>query len=603
MNLLHHSTPSTTASALKIQNNNNNKSSPSWNKPAPRTRPSSPSSEDDDPVLLSSASKTTSAATAPVPPSSTFAGVGDDVLSDDDIDLPQTQQTRGDNNIQNADHQRQQYALPPVDYTADPGPLVRPLRFVAPDHLDTDPIVVAKQTDAMRATVRNGHSKGKRRNSVNNVNVDAVPIATPIISCFRDTSPPVPAKLIDKLSSKFSSPTPIQSLTFPYALAGRDLVAIAQTGSGKTLAYALPLLAHVALQAGTSRSGQGPVGLVLVPTRDLATQITDVLNDYGAETAVSSCCVVGGVGKYEQFKQIRDSGMGIIVSTPGRLIDMLRMRACRMRRCSFVVIDEADRMFDLGFGPQVGIVLSQIRPDAQLALYSATMPKVVERLVSNFLKDPVHISFTGARYRHEHEHHRHHHSVTMVSDNVTDCFLEFDNDQARQSWLLQQVPNLVNEGLLIIFCATRGDAAALANVIRGSTGMPTACVHGETDQADRQELLRMFRANELPILVTTDVAARGLDIADVQNVINYGCAKSWEWHVHRVGRCGRASKKGSAFTLMNPKCATDLTFANEACTVLRREKRPLPAALVRLQELARKSKDNQKRGRYKRNRN
>lgn len=519
------------------------------------------------------------------------------MLSDDDVEYSQTQ-ARGDNNNQNADHQRHLYSLPPIDYITDPGPAVSRLRFVAPDHLDTDPNIVTKQTDAMRATVRNGQGKGKGRDTVNNVNADHVAVvAAPIISSFQDTCPPVPVKLIDKLSSKFPSPTPIQSLTFPYALAGRDLVAIAQTGSGKTLAYALPLLAHVASQAGTSRSGQGPAGLVLVPTRDLATQISDVLNDYGAEIGVSSCCVVGGVGKYEQFKQIRDSGMGIIVSTPGRLIDMLRMRACRMRRCSFVVVDEADRMFDLGFGPQVDTVLSQIRPDTQLALYSATMPKVVERLVSNFLKDPVHISFTGAR------HHHHHHTVTMVTDNVTDCFLEFDNDQPRQHWLLQQVPNLVNEGLLIIFCATRGDAAALANVIRGTTGMPAACVHGETDQADREALLRMFRANELPILVTTDVAARGLDIADVQNVINYGCAKSWEWHVHRVGRCGRASQKGSAFTLMNSKCAADLTFANEACTVLRREKRPLPAALVRLQELARKSKESQKRGRYKRNRN
>lgn len=445
-----------------------------------------------------------------------------------------------------------QLNLPPIDYSLQPGPPVQHLKFSAPSHLETDSEVIASQLSALRANVHNG--------------------IAPIIPSFQDISPPAPENLVHLLSMAFPDPTPVQAITFPFTFCQRDLVAVAQTGSGKTLAYAVPLLCHVAAQSGSSRSGRGPAGLVIVPTRELALQITEVLGEYGKHVGASACCVVGGVPKYEQHKQVRDGGAAIIVCTPGRLIDILRLRACRMSRCSFVVLDEADRMLDMGFGPQVRTVLSQIRPDAQRAFFSATMPTFVKRLAADFLNNPVHVSLTGANGRR---------APAMVNENVTDCFLCFDSDNDRKQWLLDNLARFVQTGLVIVFCTTRGDSAALANIIRG-IGMPAACIHGETEQLDREGLLRMFRAGELPLLVTTDLSARGLDIDDVHSVVNYGCAKSWEWHVHRVGRTGRAARKGNAYTLMDCNSRADVSFAVEAVAILRKDNRDIPSALSKL---------------------
>lgn len=451
-----------------------------------------------------------------------------------------------------------QLSLPPIDYSSQSLPPVNRLAFNPRCLSPENSITVVENVGSSPVSVRNG--------------------SAPILRVFDDLSPPSSRKLVDALSIAYPAPTPIQAVSIPHSLSGRDIIAIAQTGSGKTIAYSVPLLTHVAAQKGTSRSGNGPVGLVLSPTRELALQISQVLDEFGKCISVKTCYIVGGVPKFEQYKLVRDSGAAIFVCTPGRLIDMLRMRACRMNRCSFIVIDEVDRMLDMGFGAQVRTVLSQIRPDAQRALYSATLPKFVERLVSEFLNNPVHISITGGSNR----------QTAMVTNNVKDCFYHFNNDSARQTWLVNHLASLVSEGLLIIFCSTRGESAALANILR-ATGIPTACIHGETEQADREELLRMFRENELPILVSTDLAARGLDIVGVQNVVNYGCAKSWEWHVHRCGRTGRASRKGNAYTLMDSTCRSDLAFARHAVDVLRREDRDVPKALEYLNELSRRT--------------
>lgn len=466
---------------------------------------------------------------------------------------------------------QQPLILPRIDFSSQPSPEVNRLQFSPPSHLDIDPAAITSKLSSFRATVRNG--------------------TAPILTSFDDLSPPAPQPLVNLLSTSFPAPTPVQAITFPFLFSGRDLIAVAQTGSGKTLAYALPLLTHVSCQRGSSRSGRGPVGLVVAPTRELALQISDVLNDFGKHASVSSCCVVGGVQKYAQYKQVHDGGAGIIVCTPGRFIDMLRMRACRMLRCSFVVLDEADRMLDMGFGPQVRTIFSQIRPDAQRALFSATMPDFVKRLASRVLNDPVHVSLTGANGRR---------ATSMVNENVKDTFICFDSDIDRRKWLLDHLSDLLQSGLVIVFCARRDDSAALANVIRG-IGMPAACVHGETEQMDREGLLRMFRAGELPLLVTTDVSARGLDIADVGNVVNYGCAKSWEWHVHRVGRTGRASRTGTAYTLMDRMSRTDGIFACEAVEVLRKDKRSIPSALLELEASSQDTgKERNSRGRGRR---
>ncbi|KAI0563774.1 RNA helicase [Gracilaria domingensis] len=384
------------------------------------------------------------------------------------------------------------------------------------------------------------------------------------LTSFDDLALELPKNVLSALLNAFTSPTPIQMLAIPAALAGRDITGVAKTGSGKTVAYGIPLLSHVARQAGGSSRGAGPVALVLSPTRELATQITGVLRRFDARAGV--LCVVGGHAKYEQFKRIRDSGAEVIVATPGRLIDMLKMRACGMKRCSFVVVDEADRMFDLGFTDQVRAVLSQIRPDAQRLLFSATFPKVVRGFAEEILNNAVRVVVKGSG------------GDSMVNENVTEKYRSFSNERERMVWLVNAVAKMREEGLVMVFCGTRGDAAAVANGIR-IKGIATACIHGETEAADREDLLKMFRDGELPLLVTTDLSARGLDIEDVRNVVNYGSAKSWDWHVHRVGRTGRAGRTGTCWTLIVKGSKTDSEFVCDALKAYRRRGGELPDGL------------------------
>lgn len=188
------------------------------------------------------------------------------------------------------------------------------------------------------------------------------------------------------------------------------------------------------------------------------------------------------------------------------------------------------------------------------------------------LRSPVHVTCSAGS--------------KMVKSSIDDTFIYFESAADREDWLMDRVPSLTACGLLIVFCSTRGDAAQLANVVR-ARALPAACIHGETDQDDRQDLLKMFRGGEVPILVTTDVAARGLDIDDVTAVVNYGAAKSWEWHVHRVGRSGRAARKGQAYTLMLSSNQGDLSFAEQAVTLLKAEGRTVPPALQYLQGVRR----------------
>ncbi|PXF47422.1 DEAD-box ATP-dependent RNA helicase 24 [Gracilariopsis chorda] len=385
----------------------------------------------------------------------------------------------------------------------------------------------------------------------------------PLVS-FEDLALELPKPLLSAILNAFATPTPIQKVAIPGVLAGRDMVGIAKTGSGKTAAYGIPLLSHVARQSGSSSRGAGPVAIVLSPTRELATQITSVLRRFDARPGV--LCVVGGHAKYEQFKRIRDSGAEVLVATPGRLIDMLKMRACGMTRCSFVVVDEADRMFDLGFTDQVRAIVSQLRPDSQRLLFSATFPKMVRGFAEEILRDPVRVEIKGAG------------GTAMVNESVTEKYRSFLSDAERISWLLDAILRMREEGLVIVFCGTRGDAAAVANSIRRK-GIAAACIHGETDAADREGLLKMFRSGEFPLLVTTDLSARGLDIEDVRNVVNYGCAKSWEWHVHRVGRTGRAGRKGTSWTLVVKGNKGDSAFLSDALRAYGRKGTSLPDGL------------------------
>lgn len=418
------------------------------------------------------------------------------------------------------------------------------------------------------------------------------------VDAFEDLKLVLPSALLELLGAMFEAPTSIQRVAIPVALEGGNVIGVAKTGSGKTVAYSVPLLCHVERQCtGGSGNGKGPTALVVAPTRELALQIAGVVKRLGEGIGVGVMCVVGGHAKYEQFKRLRDSGAEVVVCTPGRLIDMLKMKACGLGRCSFVVLDEADRMLDMGFGPQVDGILSQIRPDAQKLLFSATFPQSVAVLAKEYLL--VHTRITigntggmecrngGASLESEGSRARRGKmapasTIPMVSENVTEMYLVFATEAEKESWLLERLDGFIQEGLVIVFCSSRGASAALANIVR-TTGKPAACVHGETDPADREGLIHMFRAGELPLLITTDLTARGLDIANIKNVVNYGCAKSWDWHVHRVGRTGRATERGSAYTLICKSTKMDLSFVGQAIAAYRKSKLPIPSPLLEVE--------------------
>eukprot|EP00177_Eucheuma_denticulatum_P003312 GFKZ01005981.1.p1 GENE.GFKZ01005981.1~~GFKZ01005981.1.p1 ORF type:complete len:629 (-),score=82.39 GFKZ01005981.1:1571-3457(-) len=405
----------------------------------------------------------------------------------------------------------------------------------------------------------------------------------------------VPSSLLDTVLGLYEHPTAIQSVAIPLALEGVDVIGVAKTGSGKTAAYTIPMLAHVERQKkGTSAGGKGPSGLVVAPTRELAAQIGGVVERLAEGMGMRVMCVIGGVGKYEQFKRLRDGGAEVVVCTPGRLIDMLKMKACGLGRCSFVVLDEADRMLDMGFGAQVDAILGQIRPDAQKLMFSATFPKPVEKLAGVYLRQYARITIGRGGGVNRLENGETFEvgesgrsgvtpSIPMVSENVHEIYELFPDEARKEAWLLENLEGLVREGLVIVFCPSRGASAALANVIR-TTGRPAACVHGETDPADREGLLQMFRSGELPLLITTDLTARGLDIANIKNVVNYGCAKSWEWHVHRVGRTGRADEQGNAYTLVCENVRADMTFVSQAIAAYRKWRCEIPRALKEMEE-------------------
>jgi len=327
-------------------------------------------------------------------------------------------------------------------------------------------------------------------------------------------------------------------------------------------AFVLPLLVHAMDQPRIGQS-EGPIGLILAPTRELAHQIAHESKRFGKSLGVKVTLIVGGDPKFEQFKALRDGGAEIVVGTPGRLLDMVKMKACTFKRCTYLVLDEADRMFDMGFEPQVRSVIGQIRPDRQTLLFSATFKPMVERLASSALQNPVRI-VVG--------------SVGAVNENVKQIVEVFGNDDQKFQWLKQRIPQLSSEGGVVIFALTRGGCAELANDLRAA-GFPTCSIHGETDQADREGMIKMFKRQEVKLLVATDIAARGLDIKHVKNVINYEPAKNIDWYTHRIGRTGRAGQKGTAYTLLT---ARNSSFAEILMRSFQKSEQPVPPALAAL---------------------
>lgn len=357
----------------------------------------------------------------------------------------------------------------------------------------------------------------------------------------------------------YDKPTQIQSQAIPAILFGCNVIGIAQTGSGKTAAYSLPMIRHVWAQPRPKRR-QGPLALVTAPTRELAQQIASEIRKLGAtKFGLRVVLTVGGDPKYEQIKSLRE-GVDILVGTPGRVIDLIKSKGCNLQKVTFLVLDEADRMLDLGFEPQVRSILGQIRTDRQVCLFSATFRNRVQQLVRETIGEAVRITVGQAG---------------TANEDIEQLVEYLSSEEDKISWLYQHLPNFLEQGNVIVFVATRASCASLANELR-SQNIATCVIHGETSQEDREGFLKLFRSGDIRLLVSTDLASRGLDIEQIQTVINYETPKNIDWYVHRIGRTGRAGRKGKAYTLLTKK---DKSFARELAKYFRNHHQKVPSKL------------------------
>lgn len=343
----------------------------------------------------------------------------------------------------------------------------------------------------------------------------------------------------------FQEPTAIQAQGWPIALSGRDMVGIAQTGSGKTLAYILPATVHINNQPRLAR-GEGPIVLVLAPTRELAQQIQSVARDFGSSSCIRNTCIFGGSPKGPQARDL-DRGVEICIATPGRLIDFLEKGTTNLRRCTYLVLDEADRMLDMGFEPQIRKIIEQIRPDRQVLMWSATWPKEVQALAEDFLTDYIQINIG---------------SLTLAANHNIRQIIEVCQEHEKEGKLSVLLRELRCErgNKTIVFVETKKKVDDITKAIQRE-GWSALAIHGDKSQQERDNVLSEFRNGKTTILVATDVAARGLDVEDVKYVINYDYPNSSEDYIHRIGRTGRCQAAGTAyayFTLNNARQAKEL---------------------------------------------
>ncbi len=323
----------------------------------------------------------------------------------------------------------------------------------------------------------------------------------------------------------YVEPTPIQLRTIPLILSGRDVIGSAQTGTGKTAAFALPILSRLGGHQAQPRV------LVLEPTRELAAQVETAIRDFARFTNLRVAVVFGGVG-YGLQRETLAKGVDILVATPGRLLDLMQQGTVRLDQVQYLVLDEADRMLDMGFLPDVRRIVQKCPRQRHTSLFSATIPPQIETLIKWAMKDPETVEIGARRTPAE--------TVKHVIYPVSD---------AQKTDLLLELLKRVNYDSVIVFCRTKHGADRIAHLLKRNNHA-VAVLHSNRTQREREQALRGFRDGRFEVLVATDIAARGLDIADVSHVINYDVPQHPEDYIHRIGRTGRMEATGDAFTLM-----------------------------------------------------
>jgi len=332
-------------------------------------------------------------------------------------------------------------------------------------------------------------------------------------------------KLLEILDNKqFINPTPIQSQCIPHALEGKDIVGIAQTGTGKTLAFGIPLIQRLAEKKGQS--------LILVPTRELALQVEESLMNIGSQIGLKTEVVIGGASAHTQIRGLRRKPH-IVIATPGRLIDHLQEKQYSLELVHTIILDEADRMLDIGFLPDIKRILDQAPADRQTLLFSASMPSAIAQIASQFMKTPLRIEVSPAGT-----------SAQGVEQEL------FIIDKQAKVRLLEKILK-ENKGNALIFSRTKYGAKKIARFVQ-AMGHTSAEIHSNRSLAQRKEALQGFKLGEYRVLAATDIAARGIDVKGISLVINYDMPENNEDYVHRIGRTGRAGMDGRAISFATP---------------------------------------------------
>ncbi len=327
--------------------------------------------------------------------------------------------------------------------------------------------------------------------------------------------------------SGYTEPTPIQRGAIPSVLMGRDLVGIAQTGTGKTAAFVLPMIDILA--QGRSRALM-PRSLILEPTRELAAQVSENFEKYGVNHKLSMALLIGGVQMGDQVKAL-EKGVDVLIATPGRLMDLFQRGKILLNGCELLVIDEADRMLDMGFIPDIEEICSKLPKSRQTLLFSATMPPPIQKLAQKFLNEPKRIEVARP---------------ATANTNIEQKLVKVDAARKREA--LRDLLKAEGVKNAIIFCNRKTTVRELTTSLRRS-GFAAGQIHGDMDQSDRIAEFERFKRDEINILVASDVAARGLDVKGVSHVFNFDVPWQPDDYVHRIGRTGRAGATGTAITL------------------------------------------------------
>ncbi|CAH8505526.1 unnamed protein product [Schistosoma guineensis] len=355
-------------------------------------------------------------------------------------------------------------------------------------------------------------------------------------------------------------PTPIQSQGWPMALSGRDVVGIAQTGSGKTASFLLPAVIHIMAQPRLLRN-EGPICLILVPTRELAQQVLTVAKEFAEAASLRAMCFYGGSAKGTQLREMQKGGE-ICIATPGRLIDFIRVQRNLLSRVTYLVLDEADRMLDMGFEPQIRKIIGHTRPDRQTLMWSATWPREVQTLAREFLTDYIQVNIG---------------SVSLhANPNITQI-VEIMDDWSKEQRLIELLTSF-GRARTLVFVETKRRTDQLTNSLR-RRGFYVEAMHGGKQQRDRELTLANFKSGRMNILVATDVASRGLDIDNIEYVVNFDFPNQTEDYIHRIGRTARSDKTGTAFTFFTHK---NVRQARDLIDILDEANQEISAELIQL---------------------